>query len=67
MPPPSDNAIVNRYDAGKANGYLPRLLRFAMLKARAFLAPRPRRMMAVLRSTLYMQFNSLDDKIRSWQ
>lgn len=23
MPPPSDNAIVYRYDAGKANGYLP--------------------------------------------
>lgn len=54
MPPPSDNAIAYRYDAGKANGYLAEAwpLRFAVLKARAFLAPRPRRMMLVLRSVL---------------
>lgn len=69
MPPPSDNAIAYRYYAVKANGYLPWLaeawpLRFAMLKARAFLAPRPRwMMMLVLRSALQRQFNSLDDKV----
>lgn len=41
-------------------------LRFAMLQvqARAFLAPRPGRIMVVLRRALYRQLNSLGDKVR---
>jgi hypothetical protein len=39
-------------------------LRFAMLQARAFLAPRPGRIVVVLRSALYRQLNSLGDKVR---